>query len=189
MTASLLRISQLARFWGKNAKTIQTWIRQGRLAAIRSPGNHFRVRVADVRAFCEREGMAVPPFVAPPARRVVAAGLDAASQRAMARALKGPGLALETYDDPYEALLAAARDAALVALPAAAARFDCSAAIAALRRGEATARAGIGIAIVAFGASTQKQASSLEQAGATRVLPRAKQDDLPRVVRELLGIE
>jgi excisionase family DNA binding protein len=185
MTAPLLRISQLARFWGKNAKTLQTWIRQGRLAAIRSPGNHFRVRVADVRAFCEREGMPVPPFVAAPPRRVVAAALDPASQRAMARALRAPALALETYDDPYEALLAAARDAALVALPAAAARFDSGAAIAALRRGEGTARA----AIVAFGASTHKQAASLAQAGATRVLPRAQQEDLPRLVRELLGID
>jgi excisionase family DNA binding protein len=185
MSASLLRLSQLARYWGKNSRTIQTWIRQGRLAAIRSPGNHFRVRVADVRAFCEREGMPVPPFVAPPPRRIVAAGLDPTSQRAMARALKSPALTLETYDDPYDALLAAARDASLIAIPASAPRFDCGAAIAAMRRSQGTANA----SIIAFGASTRTQAASLARAGATRVLPRAQQGALPHVARELLGVE
>src|SRR6516164_2464292 len=103
---TLLRLSQLARFWEKNPRTIQTWIRQGRLAAIRSPGNHFRVRVADVRAFCEREGMPVPPFVAPPLRRVVLAAASLPLRRAIARVLK-TGVALHPFADPYEALLAA----------------------------------------------------------------------------------
>jgi excisionase family DNA binding protein len=185
MAAGLLRLSELARFWGKNTRTIQTWIRQGRLAAIRSPGNHFRVRIADVRAFCERENLPVPPFVSPPPRRIVTAGLSAPAQRAMARALRSPGLVLETYDDPYDALLAAAREAALVAIPARTRSFDPGSAIAAMRRCDATGRA----AIVAFGAATRAHAASLAQAGATRVLTRAEQDDLPRVVRELLGVE
>jgi excisionase family DNA binding protein len=185
MTASLLRLSQLARFWGKNPRTIQTWIRQGRLAAIRSPGNHFRVRVADVRAFCERESMPVPPFVSPPPRRVVAAGLDATSQRSLARALRSPGLALEVYPDPYDALLASAREAALIAVPGAARRFDSASAIAAMRRSPATR----GAAIVAFDVATRAQAATLAQAGATRVLTRAHRSELPRVVRELLGVE
>jgi excisionase family DNA binding protein len=185
MTASLVRLSQLARFWGKNARTIQTWIRQGRLAAIRSPGNHFRVRVADVRAFCERERMPIPPFVSPAPRRIVAAGLSAPLQRAMARALRVPGLSLETYPDPYDALLAAARETSVLAIPAVCKHFDPRSAIAALRRSDSTARA----AIVAFGAPTRSQASVLAQAGATRVLTSAEQNDLPRVVRELLGVE
>jgi excisionase family DNA binding protein len=188
MAASLLRLSELARFWGKNARTVQTWIRQGRLAAIRSPGNHFRVRVADVRAFCEREQMPIPPFVAAPPRRVVAVGLNAASRREMARALRGPALAFEAYRDPYDALLAAASPggpASLLALPAQSRRFDPGSAIAAMRRHEATARA----AIVAFGAASRAQAAGLAQAGATRVLTRAEQKELPRIVRELLGVQ
>jgi excisionase family DNA binding protein len=188
MPAPLLRLSELARFWGKNARTVQSWIRQGRLAAIRSPGNHFRVRVADVRAFCEREQMPIPPSIIVPAKRVVAVGLNASLQREMARALRGPALALETYRDPYDALLAAAGargPASLLALPAQSRRFDPGSAIAAVRRYEATARA----AIVAFGAASRAQAASLAQAGATRVLTRAEQRDLPRVVRELLGVQ
>ncbi|HEY6459566.1 MAG TPA: helix-turn-helix domain-containing protein, partial [Polyangiaceae bacterium] len=125
----LLRLSLLARFWEVNPRTIMTWIRAGRLAAIRSPGNHFRVRVADVRAFCEREGRPIPPFVAPPVRRVVTAGVAA-------RAVRLPGLVVDAYDDPYDALLAAAArgDASLLVVPATATRFDTIAALAALRR-------------------------------------------------------
>ncbi len=143
------------------------------------------MRIADVRAFCEREKMPVPPFVAPPPRRVVAVGLSASSRRAMARAVRGPGLSLETYRDPYDALLAVARDAALLAIPAASGRFDTGSAIAAMRRCDATANA----VIVAFDAGSAAQATNLAHAGATRVLTRAQQGDLPRVVRELLGVQ
>jgi hypothetical protein len=130
--------------------------------------------------------MPVPPFVSAPPKRVVAVGLGAASKREMARALRSPALALETYRDPYDALLAAAAGpASLLALPAQSRRFDPGSAIAAMRRHAATARA----AIVAFGAGSRAQAASLARAGATRVLTRAEQKDLPRVVRELLGVQ
>ena len=90
MTAppALLKPSQLARFWELNPRTLHLWIREGRLPAIRSPGNHFRLRVADVRAFCEREGLPVPPFVSPPPRRVVVGAAAAPLRRALARSLK-----------------------------------------------------------------------------------------------------
>src|SRR5271166_6741424 len=77
----LVKPSALARFWGINVKTLHGWIQQGRLAALRSPGGHVRLRVADVRAFCEREGLAVPPFVAPALRRTVVAGASEAAAR------------------------------------------------------------------------------------------------------------
>jgi excisionase family DNA binding protein len=176
---SLLRLSQLARFWEKNPRTIQTWIRQGRLAAIRSPGNHFRVRIADVRAFCEREGMPVPPFVAPPALRVVSAA-------PLPRAARIPGVVVESHADPYAALVAAASGpAALLVLPGAGERFDASAAVSALRRAPAT----LAMPVVVVGVTSQPRADALERAGATRVLLRAKDDDVPRVMREVLGLE
>ena len=199
MTAPLVRVSQLARFWELNPATVVGWIRSGRLAAIRSPGNHFRVRVADVRAFCEREGMPLPPFVAPPVRRVVAAALPQAARRALARALKAPGVALEAPDDPYDALVAAAASSpapapgaggvagatALVVLPAAHAGFDAPAAVAALRRAPGPVGA---VPVVAFGAATRAQAAALADAGATHVLLRAQTDDLPGLARGLLGL-
>lgn len=183
--APLLRLSQLARFWEKNPRTIMGWIRQGRLAALRSPGNHFRVRIADVRAFCEREGMPVPPFVAaPPPRRVVVAAAPAATGRAVVRALKAPGILVEARD-PYDALVAVAGGAtALLVLGAPGERFDAAEAIAALRRAPATA----GLLVVAT-ATTRSRVAALEQAGATRVLVRPREDELARVVRELLVLD
>lgn len=180
VASALLRLSQLARFWEINPRTIMTWIRQGRLAAIRSPGNHFRVRVADVRAFCEREGRPVPPFVAPPPRRVVTA-------EALPRGLRLPGLVVETHPDPYDAIVATAREpAALLVLPAAAERFDTAAAIAALRRASGATT----FPIVVVGVMTALRASAFERAGATRVVRRStRTDELPRTLRELLSLE
>jgi excisionase family DNA binding protein len=176
---ALLRLSQLARFWEKNARTVQTWIRQGRLAAIRSPGGHFRVRVADVRAFCEREGMPVPPFVAPAPVRVVTAV-------PLPRGAKLPGVVTETHAEPYAALVSAASgDAALVVLPATGERFDAVAAVTALRKARTTAD----MPVVVVGAGTQARADALERAGTTRVLARAREDDVARAIREVLGLE
>jgi excisionase family DNA binding protein len=176
---SLLRLSQLARFWEKNPRTIQTWIRQGRLAAVRSPGNHFRVRVADVRAFCEREGMPVPPFVAPAPRRVVSAA-------PLPRTTKLAGVVLEVHASPYNALVAAAgASVAAVVLPAAHARFDALAAIAALRGAAPTDQ----VPIIVVGATTQPRAEALQRGGATRVLRGTRADDLLLTLRELLGLE
>ena len=182
MTApSLLRLSELARFWALNPRTLTTWIEQGRLAAVRSPGNHYRVRVADVRAFCEREGRPVPPFVAPAPRRVVTA-VDSL------RGTKLPGVAVEAHDDPYDALLASVlAPAALLVLPSSAERFDTLAAVASVRR----VRGASEMPIVVVGAPSPARVTSLQEAGATRVLSRrgARPEDLPRVVRDLLGLE
>ena len=155
----LLRLSQLARFWEKNPNTILGWIRLGRLTAIRSPGGHYRVRAADVRAFCEREGMPVPPLAAPASRRVVVWTAP------LARALRTHGVPVEEHDDPYDAMLAAAGAAA------------------ALRRAAAT-RA---LPIVVVATTARARTGAIERAGATRVLPRSHAGDLPAVVTEILG--
>jgi excisionase family DNA binding protein len=185
----LLKPSQLARFWELNARTLHVWIRDGRLPAIRSPGNHFRLRVADVRAFCEREGLPVPPFVAPPLRRVVLAAASLPLRRAIARVLK-TGVALHPFADPYEALLAAVTERtevfAMDAKPGAGAHasFDTLAALRAFKGTPATAET----VVVAFNVPTRAQAAALEKAGATRTLLEAKTADLlPATLAELLG--
>ncbi len=182
----LVRPSELARFWQLHPQTVHTWIRQGRMVAIRSPGNHFRMRLADVRAFCEREGMPVPPFVAPPPRRVLVAAGSEPLRRALERAL-GSAVALETFEDPYDALLAAAADsAAVLALPATGTRFDPVAAVRALRRTPAAAKT----VVVVHGASSHALVAALESAGVDRCISRAQTPDLlPRVLRELMGLE
>lgn len=181
----LVRPSALARFWGIHPKTLHGWISQGRLAALRSPGNHVRLRVADVRAFCEREGLPVPPFVTPPPRRAVLAGASEAATRALARALKG-SVTLDTFASPYDGLVAAASAPTdLLALGVSFPRFDAGAAIRALKSSPASA----GVVVVAFGVPTRAGAAALESAGAARALGRASERELPSVVRELLALE
>jgi hypothetical protein len=142
--------------------------------------------VADVRAFCEREGMPVPPFVSPPPKRAVVAGVSDAAARALARGLKSSPVALVVHDDPYEGIVAAAAaPTALLVLGVAFARFDAAAAIRALTSGILTE----GVAIAAVGASTRAAAERLRTAGASRVLSRSYERDLPALVRELLALD
>jgi excisionase family DNA binding protein len=190
---NLLRLSQLARFWEKNPNTILGWIRQGRLPAIRSPGGHYRVRFADVRAFCEREGMPVPPVVSPASRRVIVwtwsgtrvrslAPLERADS--LARTLRAQGVHVEEHDDPYGALVAASSGAAaLLVLPHAGGSFDVAAAVAALRRSAPT-RA---LPIVVMATTARARTGAIERAGATQVLPRSRASELPGLVLEILG--
>jgi excisionase family DNA binding protein len=181
---ALLRPSQLARFWELNPRTLQVWIRDGRLPAIRSPGNHFRLRAADVRAFCEREGLPLPPFVSPPAQRVVIAAAPLALRRAVARALK-TGVVLQAVADPYEALVSAVAERTDVLAVGAHAGFDAVAAVRALRTAAATAA----MSVVAFDVPTSPQVAALEKAGATRALLEADTDELlPPVLANLLGV-
>lgn len=137
------------------------------------------MRVAEVRAFCEREGLPVPPFVSPPPRRVV-------STAALARGARPAWLTFEIREDPDEALVAAASGpTALLVLPASARHFDALAAIAALRWLEATAA----MPVVVVDVPTGARSGALVRAGATRTLGRRQSDDLGRVLRELLPLE
>jgi excisionase family DNA binding protein len=180
-----VRPSDLARFWGIHTKTLHGWIKQGRLVALRSPGNHVRLRAADVRAFCEREGRTIPPFVEPPSRRAVVAGASEAAARAVSRALKGTAVSLEVCENPYEGVIAAASGSTdLLALGVSFPKFDGAAAIRALKRSAAGART----VVVAFGVPTRAGAELLESAGAARALGRANERDVASVVRELLAI-
>jgi excisionase family DNA binding protein len=184
-TPSLVRLSELARFWKLHPRTLQAWIHQGRLVAIRSPGNHFRLRIADVRAFCEREGMAVPPFIATPTKRAVLATASDPLVRSVARALKG-NVTLDAFLDPYAAVVAVAdRPTDLFAVSAAFPRFDAAAATRALKANpDASA-----LVVVAFDVTSRAQATALESAGACRTFTRVREQDLPQAMRELLGLQ
>jgi len=178
----LLRPSQLARFWELHPATVHLWIVQGRLPAIRSPGNHFRVRIADARAFCEREGMPVPPFVAPPPDRVVVMTASAAVRRALARGLKGVA-AIEAFSNPFEAVVAvASAPTTLLALDLEGPSFDAVAAVRAVKRTSARPKT----RVAAFNVETQALAAALEKAGADRVLLSAEEADLVPALRALV---
>ncbi|MGH7435718.1 MAG: hypothetical protein ACRENE_08585 [Polyangiaceae bacterium] len=183
---ALVRPSALARFWGIHIRTLLGWIQQGRLAALRSPGNHLRLRIADVRAFCEREGMPIPPFVTPPPRRAVLSGLSDAAVRTLGRSLKAAQVSVVVTDDPYAGLVAtAAAPTALLVMGATFPRFDAAAAVRAVTSGPSAE----GLVVTVVGASTRAAAERLRDAGAARVLSRAYERELPAVVRELLALD
>ena len=178
----LLRPSQLARFWELHPATVNLWIAQGRLPAIRSPGNHFRIRIADARAFCEREGLPIPPFVAPPPDRVVVMTASTAVKRALAKGLKGVG-SVEAFANPFEAVVAvASAPTALLALDLAGMSFDAVAAIRAVKLAPARPKT----RVAAFHVETQALASALERAGADRILLTSEGNGLVPALRALV---
>jgi CheY-like chemotaxis protein len=183
-TPALIRPSQLARFWELNPRTLHIWIREGRLLAIRSPGNHFRLRVADVLRFCEHEGLPVPPFVSPAPGRVVLAAASPSLRRALARAVKATAV-VHAFADPYEALVAAAAEPTqILALGVGAPHFDAVAAIRALRSTPTTTS----VIVVAFDVTSRPQAAALQKAGASRAIVSGQTRDLlPVALGELLG--
>ncbi len=181
---ALIRPSQLARFWELHPRTVHLWIREGRLPAIRSPGNHFRLRLADVRTFCEREGLPVPSFVSPPAPRIVIGAAPPPLLRAVTRALSTVA-AVHPFGDPYEALVAtAAEPTRILALGAQERSFDTVAAVRALRSTPATS----GVIVIAFGVPSRPRALALEKAGAIRAIAAAQTRDLlPEALAGALG--
>ncbi len=180
-----VRPSALARFLGIHARTLHAWMRQGRLASIRSPGGHMRLRLPDVRAFCEREGFPIPPFVSPPLRRVVVAGVSESASRAVGRALKTAAIQLEVFDSAYDGIVAASsKPTDLLVMGAPSSHFDAAAAIRAVKAGPT----GGATRIVTLGASTRAGAEGHVAAGAVRALLRSGERDLPGVVRELLAL-
>lgn len=179
-----MRPSQLARFWGLHPRTLTTWIREGRLAATRSPGAQYRVRVADVRALCEREELPFPPFLLPQARTAIVVGAAEAERRALRRALKADAV-VTAFDDPFAGLFAAVRTPpSLLALSAGAKQIDAEAAVRGLRSIEPLAET----PIVAFDAASAARCTSLERAGASAALLRSRRAELPRTVARLLGL-
>ncbi len=134
MPATLLRPSALARFWALHPKTVNDWIRAGRLVAIRTPGAHYRVRPSDVRDFCARESLPVPPFARGEVTRIVIAGGTPGVERSLERALAGKSVAIEVCASALAGLVSAVREPpAIVAIDATSRELDVDAAIRALR--------------------------------------------------------
>jgi CheY-like chemotaxis protein len=163
----LLRPSALARFWTLHPKTVNDWIRSGRLVGIKSPGAHYRIRPSDVRDFCAREAMPVPPFARSDVTHIVLAGVAAAAQRGVERALAEKSVTIEAFGSALEGVVTAARlPPAIFVLDAATDRLDAEEAIRTLR-----AVAGFReVVVVAFNAPSQGRADAYVRAGATLAL-------------------
>lgn len=137
---ALLRPSELARLWGLHPSTVNGWIHEGRLPAIRTPGAQFRVREADARAYCKEHGLPVPRGVQHPGGAVVLLGAPSPTQRAIARACKAREASVTAWTNVLDGLIVVGADPPdVIAIDAATTSVRALDLVRALRRHERTA--------------------------------------------------
>lgn len=114
--AALVRPSVLAKAWGIHPRTVTAWLRTGKLPAVKTPGEHYRVRAEDVVAFCAAEGLPMPAAASPRALTVLLAKRGNLDIRPLRRALRpldvevvvtmsGAGALLSVATSPPRALV------------------------------------------------------------------------------------
>jgi excisionase family DNA binding protein len=166
----LLRPSELARFWELHPKTVYLWIKAGRLPAVKTPGDQFRVRSEDVPAFCNRSGLPLPPALTLETRRVMILGATPGAQRMLRRALKGRDVVVSAFPSALDGLLAAAQTPpSLLVLDASS--VDAEDAVRALRRTKATS----GVPVLVYQVLSSARAAVIVRAGARWALVRDKE--------------
>lgn len=137
---ALLRPSELARLWKLHPNTVNAWIREGRLVAIKTPGAQYRVREGDARAFCQAQGLPMPKRVASPGGAILLLGKPSPTQRAIARACKERRASARAWTNVLDGLLAiAANPPDVVALDAEGTDVKAIDVLRALRRHEVSA--------------------------------------------------
>lgn len=161
---ALLRPSELARAWELHPKTVYLWIREGRLPAIKTPGDQYRVRTDDARAYCEKNNLPMPRAVAAPGGTVAIVGKLSPTIRSLTRAAKNRGASVLTFPTVLEGLVGVAAAAPdVVVLDARATDVKPQDAIRTWRKHPRTAA----LPIVVFEASTR---ASWLKIGATEVV-------------------
>jgi excisionase family DNA binding protein len=165
----LLRPSELARFWELHPKTVYLWIKEGRLRAVKTPGEHYRVRAEDVPAFCDASGLPLPPQITATGRRAALLGGAPSALRTIRRALKAHGYTIASYASALEGLLATVTSPpSLLILDAGS--IDAEEAVLALRRTKPTRT----VPILVHGAATAVRADAALRAGANWAVVREK---------------
>lgn len=176
----LLRLAQVAQMLQVHPKTVYYWVRTGRLNALTSPGGLLRVRAEDARALCQSAGMPIPAELATVKRRVHVVEADKTVSRSLVRNLKAKGFDVRTFEDPYEALIATAKEPPeLFIVDVRAPGIDSNRAIAALRRDDTTKRTRV---IVWSDLDTPEQ-NALIEAGIEAVIPRGDASALAKALK------
>lgn len=176
----LLRLAQVAAMLQVHPKTVYYWVRTGRLNALTSPGGLLRVRAEDARVLCQNAGMPVPAELAMVKRRVHVMETDKTVARSLVRNLKAKGFDVRTFDDPYECLIATAKEPPeLLIIDVHAQGIDGSRAISAIRRDDTTKRTRV---IVWSDVATNEQTALLE-AGVESIIPRGDASSLAKAIK------
>ena len=176
----LLRLAQVAAMLQVHPKTVYYWVRTGRLNALTSPGGLLRVRAEDARALCQSSGMPIPADLATVRRRVHVLEGDKNIARSLVRNLKAKGFDVRTFEDPYEALIATAKEPPEVfILDVRAPGIEARRAIAALRRDESTKRT----RVLVWSELDQEETAALLEAGVDSVVPRGDAAALAKALK------
>ena len=178
----LLRPSELARVWELHPKTVYLWIKSGRLPAVKTPGDQFRVRSEDVPVFCEKSGLPLPPALVKQTRRVMLLGVAPAALRILRRALRGRDVLVAAFPSALEGLLAAAQTPPSLAVLDAS-TLDAEEAVRALRRTKGTAS----VPVLVYQLPSGARAAAAVRAGARWALVRDK-DLLPTLAEALASL-
>lgn len=96
----------VARFCGVTPQAVRLWVSGQLLPAVRTAGDHYRIRRADLETFMRSRGIKVPAEVAAEKPIVVLIDDDAEVSKTLKRTLAKIGFELVTYASAYEALLA-----------------------------------------------------------------------------------
>jgi PleD family two-component response regulator len=161
-------------------KTVYYWVRTGRLNALTSPGGLLRVRAEDARALCQNAGMPIPAELATVKRRVHVVETDKTVSRTVVRNLKAKGFDVRTYEDPYEALIATAKEPPeLLILDVRQDGIEAQRAIAALRRDDTTKRT----RVLVWSDLGEDEQAVLIEAGVEAVVPRGDAAALMKAVK------
>jgi CheY-like chemotaxis protein len=176
----LLRLAQIAAMLQVHPKTVYYWVRTGRLQALTSPGGLLRVRAEDARALCQSSGMPIPAELAIVKRRVHVVESDKTVSKSLYRNLKAKGFDVRTFEDPYEALIATAKEPPeLFIVDVKAPGIEDNRAIGALRRDDTTKRTRV---IVWSDLEDEESAQWLE-AGVESVIPRGDASALAKAIK------
>ena len=176
----LLRLAQVAAMLQVHPKTVYYWVRTGRLNALTSPGGLLRVRAEDARALCQSSGMPVPPDLATVRRRVHVIEADKTVSRALVRNLKAKGFDARTFEDPYECLIATAKEPPeLLIVDVKAPGMESRRALAALRRDESTKRT----RVIVWSDLDADETAALVEAGIDSVVPRGDAAALAKAIK------
>src|SRR5581483_3591699 len=106
MVRTRLTTREAAAHCRVSVPTLKRWIRQGKLAAFRTPGGHHRIDLAAFQRFCADHG--IPAFPARPSElRVLLVDDDPGMLGVLTDVLAAhwPGARVETAGDGYEALI------------------------------------------------------------------------------------
>jgi excisionase family DNA binding protein len=103
--SDLFTAADAARFCRVDLKTIHNWSARDKLRHAKTSGGHIRIQRADLVAFMRAYEMPLPRELAAGTPRIVAIDANTGALARLRRTLERQ-FALETYEDPIDALLA-----------------------------------------------------------------------------------